>query len=147
MRASSIRLADPRVLELNGAVRSVPEPHVDWYVGVAPEAEPSGNERVVIATLHIRGANGGCDVIVGSRMIHPNARKVETEDFSRALEDSDALEALYDFARIQARVILATLEVADAVPAAAPKPEFSSLASAEDDETDNHEDEVTSAAS
>ncbi|WP_146080998.1 hypothetical protein [Pseudoclavibacter sp. AY1H1] len=93
----------------------------------------------MIATLHVRGKSGGCDVTVAAQMLHPRARKVTTEEFQEALEHSDALEALFDFARIQARVVMAIVESDDQVPVASPEPEFSTLNPAGDDEPEEIE--------
>lgn len=132
IRPTSIHLTDPRIIEVRASIAGEGEEHVNWLVDIAPTAEARLNLRVVFATLHAYGAGGNCDVVVGARMKYPKVATTPLEEFEAALAESEALETLYDYARVHARSLLGLVESDGTLPAKAPDPTFGRLAEAEE---------------
>lgn len=105
-------LNDQEVIQF-AASRSNNDPDpVDWKVGYSPETLPSseGRARVVVATLRAESEDGWAEVTVGSVFVQdPPAESLDT--LADDLAESDAIQALFMFARSHLVGMLATVGV------------------------------------
>lgn len=127
-------LTDLSVTELHAAANPNGEPHLNWYVGYAPEKEDELDARVVIGSLHFVGADGRGDVSVASLFFDNKGHGYDEDSIADVLAASEATETLYDFARVTLASALATVGATIDLPYKSPDPEISTLRKAERDE-------------
>ncbi len=130
------RITDPQVSFVRAHRDGAEEPHVHWYVGYAPDLTEDRDARVVLATVHAAGANGGGDVEVSALLWRTTDEPWDVEELASDLEISDAVETLYDFARVSLRSVLALTEADVTVPTKAPAPVIRELVKREDADAD-----------
>jgi len=105
-------LKDLELIQFRGSKSSNRPPHVDWRVGFAPETIPAsqGAARVVVASLHAGGEDGWAEVTVGS--VFGQEPPSDAEDaLADQIAESDAVQALFMFARSHLVGMLATIGV------------------------------------
>lgn len=122
-----LQLVAPEVMGVRASQQPVAEPHLNWYVDYAPERDDDLDGRVVFGQVHGAAANGYADVTVASVMRYAAEDEPGTEEFASALENSDALETLWDIARVAFRTIAALTGLDVELPAKAPQAEISQL--------------------
>lgn len=137
-------LVAPEVMGVRASQQPIDDPHLNWYVDYAPERDEDTGARVVFANLHAAGANGIADVTIACMMRYPLEREPGTDEFASVLASSDALETLWDIARVAFRSIAAVAGVNVEVPDKAPDAEISQLVPS--DSSDNSMDEGTAVA-
>jgi hypothetical protein len=122
-----LNAVSPDIVALRAATDTGSKPHLEWYVGWAPEEDDGVHGRVVLGTLHAFGDNGGGEVTVAATVIYPKSVDPSNEEFADALIDSEALETIYDIAHIALRSILATINAQVEIKRKSPKPTMSML--------------------
>lgn len=122
-------LSDPRVLGMEVHAAQVSDTHLTWSCSYSSEdLDEDDNFRVVIATLHGANDEASFSVTMGSIFVDSGIAEV-AEDYAAYLARSEALEALYDLCRLQARTALGMLDLEKMfeMPAKAPEPEISQM--------------------
>ncbi|PKQ36543.1 MAG: hypothetical protein CVT61_00260 [Actinobacteria bacterium HGW-Actinobacteria-11] len=127
-------LIAPEVMDASVMRQPVDEPHLHWLVGYAPEAGPEDNTRVVFGTVHAASEFGFGEVTVACMMKCPEQSALTADQFKAVLSESDALETLYDIARVAFRAVTAVTEVDVELPHKAPVPDMSELVRSPADE-------------
>lgn len=122
-----LQLVAPEVMGVRASRQPVEEPHTNWYVDYAPERDDDTGARVVFGNLHAAGTDGIADVTVACMMRYPADDEPGTEEFAAVLAQSDALETLWDIARVAFRTIAAVVGIDVEVPSKAPEAEISQL--------------------
>lgn len=130
MAGDSLRIVSPMVMDVRASVLYEADPHVTWSVGYAPELDDEGG-RFLLANLHAVGAEGRVDVEISALLLGSSGAASSADDDASQLEDdlseSEALETLYDIARITARGLLGTIDVDLGLPVASPTPDITQL--------------------
>jgi len=126
LTSDDLRLVGPDVIEVSARHERL-DPHVKWWVDYAPEPATTLSGRVVFGTLHAFGAAGGAEVTVASVIKYPNGASPTSEEFEKALKDSDALETLYDYARTVVSSVAAIVNARPELDRKAPEPVFGQL--------------------
>ncbi|KJL26203.1 hypothetical protein RL72_01138 [Microbacterium azadirachtae] len=129
----ALTLLSPEVIDVSSVRRPVEKPHLNWLVGYAPERDEDDLGRIVFGTIHAGASNGFAEVTVACLMGYPAEAEPGTEKFKKLLKKSDALEALYDVARIAFRSTAAITDIGVELPRKAPDPEMNELVRASDD--------------
>lgn len=131
MRPTLVLIA-PEILAVRASQQQIDDPHIEWYVGYAPERDDANGARVVFGTIHAASAQGVADVTVAGMMRYPASEEPGTEAFADILAESDALETLWDIARGTFRAIATIANLDVEVPAKAPVAEISQLMRSEE---------------
>jgi len=124
----SFILEDLRVLSVRGdANADSSDPAIMWdatYYDASDETGRDPKTRVLIATLHVHAPLGWANVIVGGLItpVSNNSVELSEEATTREIADSIALETLYDFARIQMKSVVGTVNVDVDLPYKSPDP-------------------------
>lgn len=121
------RLTDPDVVSLNASREESQDPHVNWFVGYAPEREAEFDARVIMGSLHVVGETGRGDIRVAGLLFDNADAQYDDESLPEVLANSDAVETLYDFARVSLRSVLAIVDADARIPDASPDPEIDQL--------------------
>lgn len=121
------RISDLEVFSVSADFGPSESPHVSWTVGYAPELDAALKARVIIATLHTVGSSGRGTIHVGALLLGEAGAALEGAELERQLSNSDALETLYDFARVSLRSVLAVVDADAAVSRESPSPTFGVL--------------------
>ena len=116
-------ISNPEITSVEAAKIPHTEAHVDWNVGYAPTDFPRENARVVIGTVHAGGDGGFVEVSVAAMMNYAPERE-PGEDFRSVLEESTALETLWDIARAAFYGTAGVAGVTISIPEEAPDAEF-----------------------
>lgn len=132
MSEQAIRIVAPMILDVRASTAFVEtETHVVWNVGYAPELDDDGNGRFILAHLHAANTDGRVDVEIGATqlgsVLGSIAEGEDAEQYESALGESEALETLYDIARITAKSLLGTVNVELDLPLASPAVEVTRL--------------------
>jgi hypothetical protein len=131
-------LNDLEVIQFRASKSGTQPEHVDWRVGYAPETIPAsqGTARVVVATLHAGGEKGWADLTVGS--VFAQGPPSESQDaIADEIAESDAIQALFMFARSHLVGMLATIGVTVDIDRSIPDEfEVEPLALLEEDDED-----------
>ena len=129
------RITDLEVISVSSSRDGAHEPHVNWFVDYAPQKEDELDARVIMATLHVAGSVGRGDIQVGALLWEGSGATQNDESFAAAFAESDALEMLYDFARVSLRSVLAIVESDAEAPGQSPRPEIGQLSRVDDAES------------
>lgn len=130
-------LSSPEVVRVRAAENASDEAHGLWYVGYAPEKEPSVNARVVYGSLHAASTTSYGDITVFGLFYDTSGAAYEDdESLERALAQSAALETLYDYARTSLRTVLAVIGSDVETSDRSPMPEFGKLRKVEDEQSE-----------
>ncbi len=121
-----LTLLEPDVTGLQASKLPLEEEHLEWSVGYAPTDYPRKHARVVIGTINAGGAGGSVDVSVGAMMAY-SPENDPGDEFAAVLRQSDALETLWDIARLAFYGAAGVAGVRTTVPVAAPIPEINVL--------------------
>lgn len=125
-----------QVIELKANKRPTEE-HMDWRVGIAPDADEDLAGRVVYGTLHSHGPEGGGDVTVAAIVrVYGEQSLLDADEFRDALNGSVALESLYDAARSALKVCLALVDAEIELDVESPTPTFGLLKRREPPDSD-----------
>lgn len=135
----TLSLLSPEVMEVTAMRQIIEKPHINWIVGYAPERDEDDTGRVVFGTIHAADSDGFAEITVACVMGYPADVEPGTEKFKKLLKKSDALEALYDVARIAFRSATAVTDIDVQLPRKAPDPRMSELVRASED---SHEEEA-----
>lgn len=131
MQPTDLRLLDVEVFEVHAQRRGT-DPHLDWSVGLAPEAEPDLDARVVFGTLHVHSEQGGGEALVAAILAYPSGSDPSTDELESLLVGSEAVGSLYDAARLALRAACAIADLSVEVPRVPPVHNFSLLHRAAD---------------
>ncbi|WP_022889493.1 hypothetical protein [Agromyces italicus] len=121
------RITDPEVSFVAAHRAEAETPHLHWNVGYAPDLVEGLDARVVLATIHAAGASGGGDIEVSALFWRSTDAPWNLDTLAADLQASDAIETLYDFARVSLRSVLALTDAEIALPVKAPEAQVSAL--------------------
>jgi len=132
-------LSDPRVLGMEVHAAHVSDAHLTWSCSYStPDLEEDHDFRVVIATLHGANDEATFTVTMGSIFVETGLADAGS-DYAGYLAESEALEALYDLCRLQARTTLGMLDLEKIfqMPSKAPNAKVSMMG---EEDIDDHDD-------
>jgi len=120
-------LVDPKVLSVEAHAERETDDHLQWHCSYS-RGDVLSEARVVIGTLHGATKQAGFTVTIGSLFIETGVADTAT-DYQVAVQESEALETLYDLCRQQAAIVVGMLGLNEKfnVPWKAPEPELSVL--------------------
>ncbi|MFC9560031.1 hypothetical protein [Agromyces sp. NPDC056965] len=132
------------VVRVRSAVAPSDKAHEKWFVGYAPEKEQGLNARVVFGSLHVASETSYGDITVSALLFDVSDKTYEESQIDELLAGSEAVEALYDYARTSLRTVLAVIDSDAIIPRAAPEAEFGYLerVTSEDSTTEGKAEDV-----
>ena len=130
MADESIRITQPMLMEIRASVLDEIDPQIRWSVGFAPELDDDGG-RFVIANLRAAGPHGSVEVELAATQRGGGSAAVldgeGAERFAEKLAAAEALQTLYEIARITAKGLLGTIDADHDLPLVSPPPEITQL--------------------
>lgn len=137
-------LSSPDVVRVRASSARSRKAHGSWFVDYAPEKESDRDARVVFGTIHFASEASYGDITVAGLLHDSPGVAYEDGDLERLIAGADAIETLYDFARVSLRTVLAVIGSDVQLPTTAPEPTIGQLKRPDDNDDADVEPEAVS---
>lgn len=127
---NTLFVQDLRVFSLDASARPADKAHVTWRASFGPfNSDSDYRVQLVIATLAGGSATGHASITVGG-LVTPTSPGADVD--SETLDNSSALETMYDFAKVGLRQAASAVGVKLKLPLRSPVPELEQIESNEE---------------